>query len=85
MKIVLSLVNKYCGNDLVDLETLTFLEKHDWKKAKNLLSDFLSIHKLTPEAHDHAKLSNIVVSTNKSTLLMQNNTINPYNLRNFMK
>lgn len=65
LKQVLQIVKKYAGIDPIDMETLEYVYKHDWRRAKLLLQDFHSNSKFTPEASDYIRHNNIAVSNSK--------------------
>lgn len=45
---VISIAKKYSGMDPIDMETLEFVLKHDWRKSKQLIQDFMNNNKFTP-------------------------------------
>lgn len=85
LKLVLQIVKKYAGLDPIDMETLEYVYKHDWRKAKFLLQDFHSNNKFTPEASDFIRHNNITLSNNKSNPSVPPAATQTINLKGFMR
>lgn len=85
LKLVIQIAKKYSGVDPIDLETLEYIYKHDWKKAKLTLNDFLTTNKFTPEASDYIRHNNLSVSNSKINNSTPQNAIQQTNLKSFMK
>lgn len=84
LKLILQIVKKYCGLDPIDMETLEFVYKHDWKKAKLILQDFHNNNKFTTEASDYIRHNNIAVSNSKAATTPQG-VIQQTTIKSFMK
>ena len=50
LKNILTIAKKHINNTIGDLELAEFIVKHDWKRSKNILLEFLQAHKFIPEA-----------------------------------
>ena len=85
LKLVLQIVKKYAGLDPIDLETLEYVYKHDWRKAKFLLQDFHSSNKFTPEASDFIRHNNIAVSNSKPNASIPPAAAQATTLKSFMR
>lgn len=85
LKLVLQIVKKYAGLDPIDMETLDYVYKHDWRRAKLLLQDFHANNKFTPEASDFIRHSNIAVSNSKPNASVPHAAAQIVTLKGFMK
>ncbi len=85
LKLVIQLAKKYAGVEPIDLQTLEYIYKHDWKKAKLTLNDFLTSNKFTPEASDYIRHNNISISNSKVNNSIPPAAIQQTNLKSFMK
>jgi hypothetical protein len=63
---------------------LEYIYKHDWKKAKITLQDFLSSNKFTPEASDYIRHNSVAVSNSKFNSSIPQNTAPQKSLRGFI-
>lgn len=50
---ILAIVKKYCGSDVIELETIQFLCKHDWRKNKPVFQQFINSSKLSLNAEEY--------------------------------
>ncbi len=86
LKLVLQIARKYSGTEPIDMETLDYVYKHDWRKAKISLQDFLSNNKFTPQASDYIRHnSSVAVSNSKVSYASSLNSPPATTLKSFMK
>lgn len=85
LKLVLQIVKKYAGLDPIDMETLEYVYKHDWRRAKLLLQEFHSNNKFTPEASDYIRHNNIAVSNSKPNASVPAAAAQLVTLKGFMR
>lgn len=65
LRLVLQIAKKYAGIDPIDTETLEYVYKHDWRRAKILLQEFHTSNKFTTEACDLIRHYNLNASNSK--------------------
>jgi hypothetical protein len=67
------------------METLEYIYKHDWKRAKLTLNDFITTNRFTPEASDYIRHNIVSVSNSKINNSTPQTAIQQTNLKSFMK
>ena len=80
LKSILQIAKKYVNGGTVDLDLAEFLAKHDWKKMKQLIMEFIQNNKINSEADELIKT--ITSSFNNTKMAVQNDA-NQYTLKKF--
>lgn len=81
LKSILQIAKKYVNGSIVDLDLAEFLVKHDWKKMKQQVQEFIQNSKIGSEADELMK--SITSSLNVYKVTGFNSSSNPFTLKNF--
>ena len=75
LNFIITIARKSCSGRQVELETMEFLGKHDWRRGKHLLEKFVSTHTLSLAAEEYYRqmMENLSLGrTNSSSSMIQN-------------